>query len=210
VITYITLHFLEVHKFLGDTNSLWIAGKFYQVGFNLAAFAHKILGAKTTLSISDRDILQQASNGLFEQNKLPDPTTVVDCSDAATQHSIVLFIGDVLKKAAAGSVTDLIKVIALIKDFINGLPDSTKTCLANNAELKTLGLKYGIDDSTDPSVIEKKVVSYVTFHYLEVHGWLGSLNTLWSSGKYYQTGFDAATYGHKVLGITAEVISNLR
>lgn len=67
-----------------------------------------------------------------------------------------------------------------------------------------MGPKYGITPDTDPSVIEKKVIAYVTLHYLQVHGWLGKLNDEWKAGKAYQTGFDAATYGHSVLSIKME------
>ena len=43
-----------------------------------------------------------------------------------------------------------------------------------------------------------------------MHKWLGELNSNWKAAKYYQVGFDAATYGHKVLGITAAQIARLR
>jgi len=46
-----------------------------------------------TNAISDKDILQQGLNGLFEQNKLPDPKTIVPCIDDATAHKLVVFIG---------------------------------------------------------------------------------------------------------------------
>jgi len=49
----------------------------------------------------------------------------------------------------------------------------------------------------------------LTLHYLEVHKWFGDLNTIWQAGKYYQTGFDAAGYAHKVLGLTPEMIKQL-
>ena len=71
-------------------------------------------------------------------------------------------------------------------------------------------MKYGIKPDSDTSVIEKKVIAYVTLHYLEVHGWFGSLNTNYKAGKYYQVGFDGAAYGHKVLGITVAEIARLR
>lgn len=64
--------------------------------------------------------------------------------------------------------------------------------------------------TTDSSAIEKKVIAYVTLHYLTVHKWLGDLNNNWKGGKFYQVGFDAAGYGHKVLGITVESIAKLR
>jgi hypothetical protein len=39
---------------------------------------------------------------------LPDPTTIVPCIDDDTAHKIVVFAGEVLGKAAKGSVKDLI------------------------------------------------------------------------------------------------------
>jgi len=69
-----------------------------------------------------------------------------------------------------------------------------------------LGHKYGIDDKTDTSALEKKVIAYVTLHYLTVHKWLGNLNDLWKAGKYHQTGFDAAGYGHTILKLTFDDI----
>ena len=71
-----------------------------------------------------------------------------------------------------------------------------KDCLDGNEEFKALGRKYGIDDSSDPSAIEKKVIAYVTLHYLEVHKWFGNLNDEWKAGKPHQVGKDAAKYGH--------------
>ena len=122
------------------------------------------------------------------------------CIDDATAHKIVVFIGQVLDKAAKGSVSDLMSLVDLIKKFGDEIPQSVKDCLNGNAEFKALGLKYGIDDSTDPGVIEKKVITYVTLHYLTVHKWLGGLNDAWKAGKAYQVGHDAATYGHTILG----------
>ena len=204
VIAYVTLHYLEVHKWLGDLNSLWKAGKYYQVGFDAAGYGHKVLGsAASEPNLTDKEIIQQALNGLFEQNKLADPTTIVPCIDDNTAHKIVVFGGEILEKAAKGSPSDIIQIINLIKGFGDQIPQSVKDCLDGNKEFETLGLKYGITNDTDSSVIEKKVIAYVTLHYLEVHKWLGDLNSLWKAGKYYQVGFDAAGYGHKVLGSAA-------
>lgn len=148
-------------------------------------------------------------NGLFEENKLKDPTTIVPCIDEATAGKIVVFIGKILAQAAKGGVSDIIKIIDEIKAFGDQIPQPVKDCLDGNAEFKALGLKYGIDDATDKSAIEKKVIAYVTLHYIEVHKWLGSLDSNWKGGKYYQTGFDAATYGHKILHLTPEDIRKL-
>jgi len=93
----------------------------------------------------------------------------------------------------------------LIKKFGDEIPQSVKDCLDGNAEFKALGLKYGIDDATDKSALEKKVIAYVTLHYLTVHKWFGDLNNLWKAGKYYQVGFDGAGYGHTILGGAAEL-----
>jgi hypothetical protein len=85
------------------------------------------------LSLTDKEIIQQTLNGLFEQNKLPDPTTIVPCLDDDTAHKVVVFIGQLLDKAAKGSISDLISLKALIEDFGNQIPDSVKKCLDGNA-----------------------------------------------------------------------------
>ena len=108
--------------------------------------------------MSDKDTIQQLLNGLFEQNKLKDPTTIVPCLDDATAHKIVIFIGDVLEKAAKGSPSDINKLVQEIKDFGDQIPQSVKDCLDGNEEFKELGKKYGIDDSSNSSAIEKKVL----------------------------------------------------
>jgi hypothetical protein len=115
-----------------------------------------------------------------------------------------------LEKAAKGSVSDLLQLVNLIKSFGDQIPQSVKDCLDGNKEFETLGYKYGVTPTTDSSVIEKKVIAYVTLHYLEVHRWLGDLNNNWKAGKYYQVGFDGAGYGHKVLGMTLVEIAKMR
>ena len=88
----------------------------------------------TVVSATDREILQQTLNGLFEQNKLKDPTTIMPCIDDTTAHKLVVFIGDVLEKAARGSPTDITKLIDEIKAFGDQIPQSVKDCLNGNAE----------------------------------------------------------------------------
>jgi len=125
VIAYVTLHYLEVHKWFGDLNNNWKAGKYYQTGFDGAGYAHKILGLSKDLpNLTDKEIIQQGLNGLFEQNKLPDPKTIVPCFDDDTAHKIVVFAGQVLEKAAKGSIADLISLIQLIKNFGDQIPVS--------------------------------------------------------------------------------------
>lgn len=156
-----------------------------------------------TLTISDKEIIQQLLNGAFEQNKLPKPTTIVDCIDDTSAHQIVVFGGQVLDKAAKGSIGDLISLPKLIKDFGESLNPAVGECLDGNAEFESLGLKYNPNnDSSD--VIEKKVITYVTLHYLTVHKWLGDLDDTWHAANYYQVGFKGATYGHNILGLSEE------
>ncbi len=47
----------------------------------------------SAFSLTDKEIIQQTLNGLFEQNKLPDPKTIVPCIDDDTAHKIVVFAG---------------------------------------------------------------------------------------------------------------------
>ncbi len=44
-------------------------------------------------NLTNKEIIQQGLNGLFEQNKLPDPTTIVPCIDEDTAGKIVTFGG---------------------------------------------------------------------------------------------------------------------
>ena len=159
--------------------------------------------------MSDKEIIQQNLNGVFEENKMKDSTTIVPCIDDDTAHKIVVFLGSVLEKAARGSATDLISLIQEIKNFGDQIPQSVKDCLDGNEELKALGLKYGIDDSTDASVIEKKIITYMTLHYLTVHKWLGDMNNDWKAGKAYQVGWAAAEHGHAILGMTEEEVTRM-
>jgi len=73
-------------------------------------------------------------NGAFEQNKLPKPTTIVACIDDESAHKIVVFIGTVLDKAAKGSLSDLLSLPNLIKDFGNSLNPAVGQCLDGNPE----------------------------------------------------------------------------
>ena len=73
-------------------------------------------------SLTDKEILQQTLNGLFEENKLADPKTIVPCFDDATAHSTVVFIGTLLDKAAKGSISDLIALKDLVQKFGDSIP----------------------------------------------------------------------------------------
>ena len=77
-------------------------------------------------------VIDTGDNGAFEQNKLPDPTTVVPCIDDDTAHKIVVFVGQILEKAAKGSVSDLIALKNLVEDFGKEIPQSVKDCLDGN------------------------------------------------------------------------------
>lgn len=65
------------------------------------------LGAPTT----DNDILQEVFEGVFAENNLPGPYMIRYCFDEPTSHRIVVFIGEMLDRAAKGSVADLLKII---------------------------------------------------------------------------------------------------
>lgn len=95
----------------------------------------------------------------------------------------------------------MISLKDLIEKFGDSIPQKVKDCLNGNAEFTALGAKYGITPDTDMDKLQKKVIAYVTLHYLQVHGWLGKLNDNWKAGKYYQVGYDGATYGHSVLNL---------
>lgn len=83
-------------------------------------------------SLTDREICQQGLNGIYEQNKLPDPKTLLNCASDDTTHKIVPFIGKSLDKAARGSVTDLLSLIQDVKNFVASLPQSELDCASTN------------------------------------------------------------------------------
>ena len=139
-----------MHKWLGDLNTEWKAAKYYQTAFDGAKYGHTILGMSESLpQLTDRETLQQTFNGLFEQNKLSDPKTVVPCFDDATAHNTVVFIGTLLDKAAKGSISDLIGLKDLVQKFADTVPEPVKKCLDGNAEFVALGTKYGITPDAD-------------------------------------------------------------
>lgn len=219
IIAYVTLHYLEVHKTLGDLNSSWKAAKYYQTGFSAAAFGHKVLGASVKTEVlgasvktvaAGKDSIQQGLNGLFEVNKMPDSTTIVPCIDEKTASSIIDFGGSLLSKACSASIADFATIIKMIQDFGDSIPQAVKDCLDGNKELAALGLKYGITPDTDPSVIEKKVLTYVTLHFLDVHKNVCDWSDLWKAGKFYDVGSNGGAYAHKILGMTIAEIKNLR
>lgn len=163
-----------------------------------------VLLVALTLSLTDKEIIQTSLDGAFEQNKLPKPTTIVKCIDDTSAHQIVVFAKQVLDKAARGSISDLLSLKQLIEDFGNSLNPDVGTCLDGNAELAALGVKYNPKNESSDA-IEKKVITYVTLHYITVHKWLGELDDLWNAANYYQVGFKGAGYGHTILGSTLEV-----
>ena len=84
-----------------------------------------------------------------------------------------------------------------------------KDCLNGNEEVKVLGEKYGITDKTDPAALEKKIIAYVTLHYLTVHKWLGIANDDWKAKKYYDAGKELQKDAHEILKITPEDIRQI-
>ena len=154
-------------------------------------------------SLSNQDILQQALNGVFSQNWLPNPTAAIDCIDETTSKQIVDFIDASLEKLAKGSISDILPVLKRISTYTDELPPQVTDCLYEDDELWTLGPKYGISKSTDVGQLEKVFMSYFYLHYLALHKYFGILNTEWKATKYFQSGLDAATYAHEIWKPTA-------
>ena len=112
---------------------MWQAGQFYKAGFEGATYGHKILKISNNedeeLELSSKEILQQLLNGLFEPNKLPDPTTVVPCFDDASAKSTVDFIGKILHDLAA-TIPPIEKIKDEVQKFGDSLPQAVKDCLS--------------------------------------------------------------------------------
>ena len=89
----------------------------------------------SAFALTDKEKLQLLFNGFFEQNKLPQPTTLVPCFDDASAAQTVTFAGKVLDKASKGSLNDLLALPDLIKKFGNDLNPAVKKCLEESTEL---------------------------------------------------------------------------
>ncbi len=50
---------MTVHKWLGDLNNLWKAGKYYQVGFDGAGYGHNVLGINESKYIQAKKLLRE-------------------------------------------------------------------------------------------------------------------------------------------------------
>ena len=211
IITYVTLHYPTVHGWFGQMNNDWKAGKYYNVGNAAATHGHEIFKMSEELA-SDQDILQDLLNGVFEPNKLPDPTTIVKCFDDASAKNTVAFVGTILHEAALLTPTNP-KEIQKIKDdaqkFSDSLPQAVKDCLNGNAELTALAAKYGIDDKTDKDALEKKVIAYITTHFLSVHKSLQDIDNTWHKGSHKETGNKLASLGHEIIKMTPEELREL-
>lgn len=135
MITYITLHYLDVHKELGVLNSDWKAQKYYDTGKEGGKYAHKVVGsvAGSEENDSDKENIQHGLDGLFDVNNLPKPTTIVACLDDDTAHRIMVFGGDILNRLAKASPTDIPKIVKDIEAFGDSIPEPVKECLDGNA-----------------------------------------------------------------------------
>jgi hypothetical protein len=111
----------------------------------------------------------------------------------------VIFVGQVLDKAAKGSVSDIIGLKDLINNFTSSLNPAVGECLDGNAEVTELTDAYNLTNA-DGSEIEKRVITYITLHYFAVHKWLGEVDTDYHNGKYYTVGYKAGDEVHLVLG----------
>lgn len=122
------------------------------------------------------------------------------CIDDTTADSIISFGGSLLAKACSASIADFAAIVKMVQDFGDSIPQKVKDCLDGNKELAALGLKYGITPDTDPATIEKKILTYVTLHYLEAHKQVCDWSDLWKAGKFYNVGSQGGAYAHKILG----------
>lgn len=101
-----TTHYLEVHKWFGDLNKLWTSGKYYQVGYDGAGYAHKVIGSAKVKLTSDRDDIQSGLDGVFDVNSLPRSTTIVPCFDDPFVKKLKDFGGELLAKSCAAGLKD--------------------------------------------------------------------------------------------------------
>jgi len=70
---------------------------------------------------------------------------MIPCIDADTASKIVAFVPQVLDKASSGSLSDLLALPALLKEFAKSIPPTVGQCLhwANNTDTAALLTAYG-------------------------------------------------------------------
>ena len=86
----------------------------------------------------------------------------------------------------------------MVKTFYNDLDPKVKICLEEKSELQTLVNLYKLGNH-DFSYIESKIKSYINFRYKEVMNWVRFMEKDWKDENYFQTGYDLAYYGHKIV-----------
>jgi len=84
---------------------------------------------------------------------LADSTKLIPCIDDDTASKIVAFIPQALDKASSGSLSDLLALPALIKQFAASIPHTVGQCLhwENNTDTAALLNAYG-NPQSDPKV----------------------------------------------------------
>lgn len=92
-----------------------------------------------------------------------------------------------IHKAAKASVSDLMALPQLFKDFGASLDPALQQCLDGNSEVSALADIYGLT-SQPSSYLEKKLVAHIALSYIAVHRWLENINNDWQAEKYYEVG----------------------
>lgn len=154
-------------------------------------------------SLTDREVCQQVVNGIFAQNNLAAPRTLLGCFSDPSLSTVVKTLGTVLNKAAAGTLLDLWSLSSSLKS-LDGFTATERSCALQNAELRGLLPLYGLDPSAiNPAAARKKLTSYVMFNYPSFNSLVRDCNTAWNVGKRYDTGYKAADFLHRILGTKA-------
>lgn len=92
---------------------------------------------------SDKDILQTAFDGFFEENSLPHSTKIIPCFDNESAYKTVRFIKKFFDVAAAGSLSDINYLSELLKDYFEYLPRNVSDCLKSNDDTISALAAYG-------------------------------------------------------------------
>jgi hypothetical protein len=161
----------------------WHSSNFNQVGVDGAKLGHDALGSTLELS-ADKDTLQGVFDGAFVANNLPKSTKMVPCIDDKSASLLVAFIPTILDEASSGSLADLLKIPAQLKEFAKQIPPQVGECIApvNNTDTDALAGAYNHPEK-DPN-IAKKLITYVTLHYLHVHSSLKTIDADWHASNF--------------------------
>ncbi|CAK61290.1 unnamed protein product (macronuclear) [Paramecium tetraurelia] len=149
---------------------------------------------------AERQYNQEALEGAYEYNKLPQPQHVSNCGDDAIQIDIFEFVGYMLQKADKASVSQLLALKKEVDDYFNSLPEEYTSCLYAEPEFVEMCTLYGLKETDRMEQITDKIYEYAMAHFFVTKKEIHQGNLLWNTQhEYHEAGYLVANFAKKAL-----------